>query len=58
MIKVLLLVLGVCYYVLLKFRVEYRKYIIEYFNILLLKLLGGVEEMEKEIIRYINCLYE
>lgn len=55
MIKVLLLVLGVCYYLFLKFRMEYREYIIEYF-VLLLEFLGGVEEMEREIIRYKICL--
>lgn len=55
MIKVLLLVLGVCYYLLLKFREEYRECIIDYF-VLLLEFLRGVEEMKREIIRYINCL--
>lgn len=50
MIKVLLLVFGICYYVFLKLRKEYRDYIIRFF-ILLLEFLNGGEEMEGVIIR-------
>lgn len=56
MTKALLLALGVCYHSSLKSRVEYRKYITEYFNTPPLNLLGGAEEMEREITRYTNCL--
>lgn len=50
MIKVLLLVFGICYYLFLKLRKEYRDYIIGYFN-LLLEFFNGGEEMERVIIR-------